>query len=179
MSRMMTLTILLVVGLVLGATACDSGSSDTTETTGDSTAITAVPPSSSTTTTAGEATTTIIASEEATTTTAVVEAPEFFLPGVDVPEITQLTPTTGVGGRPLLEWSGYEAASAYELTVFGAGGTIYWSSVGPESSIYLGGAPASDQSPGPQVQDGMSWAVVALDVDGNVIAQSRVRPINP
>jgi hypothetical protein len=127
----------------------------------------------------GEDTTTSAVSDDATTATTVVEDFEFFLPGVDVPEIDQLTPTTGVGGRPLIEWGGFDDAHAYELTVFGASGTIYWSVVGPETSIYLGGAPASDQSPGPQIQDGMTWAVVGLDADGNVIAQSRVRPINP
>lgn len=177
MSRTLILRVVLV-GLLLGASACDPGSSDTTELADASTTLPAV---SSTTLATSEETTTSVVAEEATTTTVttVAESYVLFLPGVDVPEIDQLTPTTGVGRRPLIEWSGIDNAHAYELTVFGAGGTIYWSAVGPETSIYLGGAPASDQSPGPQIQDGMSWAVVALDVDGNVIAQSRVRPINP
>lgn len=178
MSRTLALKIALLFGLLLGVAACDSGSSDTTGISGSSTTVPIV---SSTTLAAGEDTTTSVASEAATTTTTTTVGEDFvlFLPGVDVPEIDQLTPTTGVGGRPLIEWSAFDDAHAYELTVFGAGGTIYWSAVGPETSIYLGGAPASDQSPGPQIQDGMTWAVVALDADGNVIAQSRIRPINP
>jgi hypothetical protein len=168
---------ILVVGLLFGVAACDSGSTDTT---GLADTSTPDPLVSSTTLATGEDTTTSVVSEATTsTTTTVTEDFEFFLPGVDVPEIDQLTPTTGVGGRPLIEWSSFEGTHAYELTVFGAGGTIYWSAVGPETSIYLGGAPASDQSPGPQIQDGMTWAVVGLAADGNVIAQSRIRPINP
>lgn len=125
----------------------------------------------------GPATTT--SSDDVDTTTTIVEDFEIFLSGIDVPEIEQLTPTTGVGGRPLIEWSPHGGAVDYELTVFGAGGTIYWSAIGPETSIYLGGAPASDQSPGPQIQYGVAWAVVALDADGGVVAQSHIRPIAP
>lgn len=175
MSRIWILRIVLA-GLLLGIAACDSGSADTTEPADTNTIDPIV---SSTTLATDEDTTTSVLSEEPTTTTTVADSFEFFLPGVDVPEIEQLTPTTGVGGRPLIEWGSFEDAHAYELTVFGAGGTIYWSAVGPETSIYLGGAPASDQSPGPQIQEGMTWAVVGLDADGKVIAQSRIRPINP
>lgn len=175
MNRNLVLRVVLV-GLLFGVAACDSGSTDTTEFADTSTTVPVV---SSTTLATSEETTTSVVTDEATTTTTVAESYAFFLPGVDVPEIDQLTPTTGVGGRPLIEWSSIDNAHAYELTVFGAGGTIYWSAVGPETSIYLGGAPASDQSPGPQIQDGMTWAVVGLDADGNVIAQSRIRPINP
>jgi hypothetical protein len=165
----------LAISLLVVATGCDSGSSDAAA---DDTTTTSTATVGSTTNPSDNATTTA-AGDDAATTTTVIEDFEIFLPGIDVPEIEQLTPTTGVGGRPLIEWSSHEGAVDYELTVFGASGTIYWSAIGPETSIYLGGAPASDQSPGPQIQDGMAWAVVALDADGGVVAQSRIRPIAP
>lgn len=113
---------------------------------------------------------------ETTTTLAIDE--EIFLEGLDVPEIEQLTPRSGGGHRPLLEWSPVEGAVDYELTFFDREGFLYWAWEGSETSVFLGGVEAPDGTPGPAALEGMSWAVVALDESGTVIAQSRVRSIS-
>ncbi|NOH12362.1 MAG: hypothetical protein HND51_12015 [Chloroflexi bacterium] len=103
----------------------------------------------------------------------------FDLDGIE--EIEILTPTEGVGLKPLFEWRPVTGATNYLLVLQDALEQTYWTWRGSSTSIYLGGvatAPPEDAA-GPVLQTDMTWAVVALDAGDNVIASSRLRSISP
>ncbi len=166
--RRITNAVIVAAGMAVVVAACSGGATDGpaegSGTTASPTTSAATDPTSTTTT------------QQASTTTTILEE-ELFLTGLDVPEIEQLTPRSGVGHRPLLEWVSVPGAGSYEVTFFDEDGFLYWAWTGNETSVYLGGVAAPDGTPGPAALEGMSWAVVALDDTGAVIAQSRVRSI--
>lgn len=90
------------------------------------------------------------------------------------------TPTSGGGGRPLLEWEGLDGADHYAVYLYAPDGRIYWAWMGRETAIHVGGEPRlREGAPGPNVVAGMTWAVVAYDADLLPITTSEVRPISP
>ena len=134
-------------------------------------------------------TTTTVRGTAATTTTAPTgtdtttpgEVDQVDLPGrLGLPEITLLTPTSGGGTRPILEWEAVEGAIGYEVALNGPGGGIYWAGWATGTSIPVGGEPLVDPAySGPSVSEGMTWSVAAYDADGYLVAVSAMRPIAP
>lgn len=112
---------------------------------------------------------------ETTTTT---EASPPVIAGAD--PIEQVTPTSGGGIRPLLEWMSVEGAATYFVIVYTESGEPYWSAVTTESSTFVGGPLQipSDRT-GPNVSEGYTWAVYADAADGLLIAASPLREIGP
>ena len=112
------------------------------------------------------------------TTTAASGEP--FLP-IAGPAIDQLTPEQGVGAYPLFEWSAVPDAARYLLFVFDTNGVTYWAWDGTATSVYLGGLyqPPTPGSMGPVLDGPMSWAVIAFDAGGTLLASSATKPIVP
>jgi len=106
---------------------------------------------------------------------------EPFIPFAGLTRIELLTPSSGAGEKPLFEWLPIEGASEYSLFLQFPDGQPYWSWLGSATTVYLGGsssAPSPDAA-GPILLDGMSWAVIAFDTQGNVIASSNLQAISP
>jgi hypothetical protein len=106
---------------------------------------------------------------------------EPFLPFTGLEQVELLTATSGVGEKPLFEWSAVSGGSSYALFLYFSDGNPYWAWSGESTSIYLGGytsAPPADAA-GPILVDGMAWAVIAFDTSGNVIASSDKQLISP
>ena len=97
-----------------------------------------------------------------------------------LPEITLLTPMSGGGTRPILEWETVDGAAGYDVALNGPGGGIYWAGWATGTSIPVGGEPLIDpEFSGPSVSEGMTWSVAAYDADGYLVAISAMRPIAP
>ena len=161
--------LLLVVALALGAAGCGE-SARPPGTTGEQP------------TTSGQETTTSTPAESTTTsggTSLAVPTGQFLLIGGT--PIEQLTPDQGVGTYPLFEWTAVPGAARYLLFVFDADGVMFWAWEGTGTSVYLGGLdqPPTPGSMGPALDVPMSWAVIAFDAGGNLIAGSPTRPIAP
>jgi hypothetical protein len=95
--------------------------------------------------------------------------------------IKLLTPLEGGGIRPLLAWDAVPGAERYQLLVFDEADQSYWAWEGGKTQVYMGGTeaqPAEDAS-GPSITAGYTWAVVAYDAAGNILASSGTRPISP
>lgn len=157
--RVMILAGGLIVAVALGA--CSSSGTEA--------------PSSSTTTPGDTAetksTTTMI---DATTSTVAEPAINGAVP------IEQMTPTSGGGDRPLLEWVPIEGAVTYIVSVFTETGAPYWSAVTTEPRTYVGGAEQiAEGRTGPNVSDGYTWIVYADDTEGSLLAASPRRAISP
>lgn len=96
------------------------------------------------------------------------------------PAIELVSPQSGAGIRPLLEWSAVDGAAYYLATVYAPDGSPYWTWTGTTTSVHVGGEPVlDDDRPGPSVTVGMTWGVVALDDTIVPIALSDRRPIGP
>ena len=108
-------------------------------------------------------------------------APEALPPVIDGLEpIVLLTPASGGGERPLLEWEPVSGAEIYLIVVYDADGTATWSTITDATSIHLGGPLAiPDANSGPRIGAGSSWVVYADDIDGRIIAASGRAPISP
>ncbi len=91
------------------------------------------------------------------------------------------TDTKGVGPKPLFQWQAVPNAARYQLILNDASGTPYWAWDGTGTQVYLGGGeslPPAD-SAGPTLEAGSTWAVIAFDASGKVIASSEVGSISP
>jgi hypothetical protein len=107
--------------------------------------------------------------------------PEALPPVIDgLDPIVLLTPASGGGDRPLLEWQPAPGAEVYMVVVYGADGAATWSMITDATSIYVGGRlPIPSANSGPRITDGSSWVVYADDIDGRPIAASGRAPIAP
>ena len=105
---------------------------------------------------------------------------EPFITGPNIANIKLLTDTQGVGEKPLLKWDAVENADYYQLVVFDEVGRPYWAWEGNTTQIYLGGTDVQppENSSGPFISNGYSWAVVAYNAEGQVIASSAIRSIS-
>jgi hypothetical protein len=101
------------------------------------------------------------------------------VPGVE--EITLTTPEEGAGVKPQFAWEPVDGAARYTLVLYTAGGDPYWAWDGAATSVYLGGSDTEprEDSAGPVLSPGMSWAVMAFDGDNRLIGSSVLRPISP
>lgn len=94
--------------------------------------------------------------------------------------IALLTPTTGGGTRPVLEWEGVEEADRYGVYLYDPEGKLFWSWQGRETSIPVGGRPRLvEDALGPRVAEGMTWIVIAFDADQMPVAAGGPRAIAP
>lgn len=110
---------------------------------------------------------------------AVDEAEGAPRPDLGLPELVLTTPQAGEGPRPLLTWEPVDGAATYAVTVYaGAGEAARWSWRGEETSVRVGFVDDTTVG-GPNVIDGMTWNVLALDSDDEPIAQSNERPLAP
>ena len=109
-----------------------------------------------------------------------IASPRQFLtiPGAS---IALLTPETGVGPSPRFEWNAVPGAARYLLFVFDTNGQMFWGWDGTATSVYLGGLdnPPTPGTMGPVLDAPMTWAVIAYDAAGKLIASSPTRPIAP
>jgi len=153
----------LAVGILLVAAACSTGDRNTAS----------VP-----STTAVTATTSFTTVQQTTTTTSVAPQNGPLLVGADL--VIQLTPTQGVGVRPILDWEAVEGAGSYFLVVKDDAGTPYWAWEGSETAVPLGGAAfPQDYGNGPTIGPGYTWSVSAYAADGTFLAISGDRPVSP
>lgn len=106
---------------------------------------------------------------------------EAYVPLANIETVELLTPTSGVGIKPLFEWSPVQGAVNYSLYLQFPNGQPYWAWSGSVTSIYLGGTDSQppDDAAGPILQKGMSWSVIAFDAENNIIASSVVQEISP
>lgn len=134
-------------------------------------------PTTTTTTASGDDST---GSTAAPTTTIDLSALPSIADDIDVPVIEQLTAISGGGSRPMLEWSALDGADRYFVFVNAAAGEIYWAWRTRDTSVPVGGFPQLDEgAAGPAVSEGMTWVVMALDAESNVVGISPRRPISP
>ena len=106
---------------------------------------------------------------------------EPFISAPNVASIQLLTDIEGAGGKPLFAWKVVSGASRYQLIVFDEAGEPYWAWEGAGTQIYMGGTDAQppDDSSGPSIDTGYTWAVAAYDADGKILAASEIRSISP
>jgi hypothetical protein len=106
---------------------------------------------------------------------------ESFLSAPGIANIKVLTDIEGVGAKPLFAWEATANAERYQLIVFDEAGEPYWAWEGIKTQIYMGGTDTQppDDSSGPSIDEGYTWAVVAYDSDDRVFAVSEVRSISP
>ncbi len=99
----------------------------------------------------------------------------------DIETMRLTTPTTDAGQRPVLAWEAVDDAATYHVTVFDHHGDAYWAWTTSDTSVVLGGFAdvPDDATRGPRLVGPSQWHVLARDVDGDVIAQSGLRPIEP
>lgn len=156
----------LVLTLVLGLAACSSADGGTANPTKvESTGLSATTEVSATTDSASS----IQVTEELSA------ASKSGFPGIEL-----LTPASGGGTRPILEWVAVEGASHYLVAVRTPEGKGYWAWRTEDTSVPVGGWPRlNEEANGPRVAKGMTWSVIAVDKDGTIIAVSNHRPISP
>lgn len=114
------------------------------------------------------------AQDPTTTTTVVVPL------NIEVPVIEVTTPTAGEGPRPELSWEPVPETVRYLVTVYTPGGDPYWAWQGENTSIHVGGEPRLEpDAAGPSVVDGMTWEVVAVGSNDELLAASGRMEISP
>ena len=125
------------------------------------------------------ASTTLPGGSVATTAPEVDQPGPPMFAGLDGAIVLQ-TPASGGGERPLLEWEPSAGAEHYVVFLYAPSGEAYWVWSGDDTSVHVGGEPQlGPGSPGPDVVEGMSWAVIAYDADMVPVAVSERRPIAP
>ena len=110
------------------------------------------------------------------------EAPgEPFLNIPGIGQVSLLTDVQGGGEFPLFVWEPVSGADRYQLVVFDETGEPYWAWEGIQTQVYMGGSenPPPADSSSPAVSMGYTWAVVAYDASGQILASSALQPISP
>jgi hypothetical protein len=171
MTSRRTRVLLLAVGLLLVVAGCSSTGGDA-----ETPDVTSAEATDASSTTAPPATQQTTATEQATTTLARQVEP--LLTGAN--PLIQITPTEGVGLRPMLSWEAIEGAGSYFLVVKDDAGSPYWAWDGAETSVPLGGALfPEDIGNGPTIAQGYTWSVSAYAADGTILAISGDRSLSP
>jgi hypothetical protein len=95
-------------------------------------------------------------------------------------EVALLTGESGLGEKPLLQWSDVDGAVEYSVVVRDENGQVYWSWRGAETEVPFGGG-ADDGQPGQNayLHGMMSWTVVAYDITQLPIAISSQGNLTP
>ena len=163
--------LLLAVGVLLVVAACSSTDGDA-----ETPDVTSAATTDVSSTTAPSATQETTATQQATTTLA--PQAESLLTGAN--PVIQITPTEGVGLRPVLSWEAIEGAGSYFLVVKDDAGAAYWAWQGSETSVPLGGAEFPENyGNGPTIGPGYMWSVSAYATDGTILAISGDLPVSP
>ncbi len=99
---------------------------------------------------------------------------------LDVGVIDIVTPPSGGGERPLLEWTEVDGAGEYDVVVLTEDGEPYWAWVGQTNSVVFGGGDP-DGEPGQLavVHGPLTWTVAAFDAAGDLLALSERIPLAP
>lgn len=108
--------------------------------------------------------------------------PTTLVSGVDfgLGHIDTTTPTSGGGTRPELAWEGVDGAHEYRVTVFAPSGGPYWATQTDNTRVHVGGEPQlNEEAAGPSISPGMTWQVMAVDVERRLVAVSGRAPISP
>ncbi len=101
-----------------------------------------------------------------------------FLEHLD--RIRLLTPTSGNGPRPVLQWEAADGADRYGVYLYDSEGELYWSWQGRETKIPVGGRPRLvENALGPRVAEGMTWTVIGFDAEQLPVAAGGSRSIAP
>ena len=97
-----------------------------------------------------------------------------------VPALEILTPASGGGERPVLEWASVDGADTYDVVALTADGEPYWAWVGQTNSVVFGGGDG-DAGPGQLavVYGPLTWTVAAFGADGALLALSDPAPLAP
>jgi len=169
--RLIVMAFAVSATIILGACAgTDTGAATTADVEGQGPGVGAVG-----TTTPDQTETPTTTPIETTTTT---EASPPVITGADA--IEQVTPTSGGGSRPLLEWVPVDGAATYFVILYTESDEPYWSAVTSEPSTFVGGPlQIPTDRTGPTVAEGYRWAVYADDAEGNLLAASPLRTIEP
>lgn len=88
---------------------------------------------------------------------------------------------TDAGERPAFAWEPIADAVSYALAVLTDIGEPLWAWQGQATTVVLGGwsEVPPPEAPGPLLPRASRWFVVALDADGQAIANSVLRPVAP
>lgn len=101
----------------------------------------------------------------------------------DIEHMTLLTSPDGGGPRPQLAWESVQGADYYLAVLYAEDGRPYWSWLGEDNEIYVGGLseepPPPEIAVGPIVMDCMTWMTTAYSADGVPIAAGGPRLISP
>ncbi len=101
----------------------------------------------------------------------------------DIEHMTLMTDSDGGGPRPQLAWDSVQGADYYLAVLYAEDGRPYWSWLGAESEIYVGGL--SEEPPPPEIAvrpiviGCMTWMTTAYSPDGVPIAAGGPRLISP
>ena len=114
-------------------------------------------------------------SEQATETT----APARLVLAVESGQATiDLEPVGSGSLHPLLSWSELTDASVYGVYLYTSSGEPYWFWRGPTNEVFVGGSiQLNDDALGVAAAPGMTWGVVAYDLNDNVIGVSELAAI--
>lgn len=174
MIRVLRFIAVPVLCLALFAAGCSTVSSDTD--------------SGATTTTAGAAsqsTTPTTAPTEATTTTIDGDGSE------DVPTLAAIRQERGIavmtvdpsggpsGPYPVLSWQAVPEAATYWLVVSDSDGQPYWAWTGAATEVRFGGGDSAEVNQTATLYEPMTWTVIAIDSDGELVAFSEPATIAP
>lgn len=101
----------------------------------------------------------------------------------DIEHMTLLTASDDGGPRPQLSWEKVDDADYYAVVLYASEGQPYWSWLGEENEIYVGGLseepPPPEIAVGPIVTDCMTWMATAYNAEGVPIAAGGPRLISP
>jgi hypothetical protein len=161
----MTTTAAALVATMMIMAGCSSAESDTD-----------IAPTS---TTSSDATAGPDGTDDTSSTTAPTTAPP--PPVIDgLAPVVLLTPASGGGPRPLLEWERVVEAASYLVVVYDGDGDAFWSAITDATSVYLGGPELiPEANSAPRLAGDSTWVVFARDATGRVIAASGRAPIAP
>lgn len=156
-----------LTALILSSAACGGGGGSAATTGGAATSTTAGVMTTGPGTTAGT-----------TSQTTGTSSTQPAVPGTALMEL--LTPSEGLGERPLLEWAPVAGAVLYQVTVLEPDGAPYWSWQGEAASVAFGGGPADDpDTSGARLLTAKSWFVAAFDAAGDLLATSPIGRLEP
>jgi hypothetical protein len=79
----------------------------------------------------------------------------------------------------VLSWQAVPSASSYWLVVQDSNGNPYWAWTGSDTEVRFGGGDTDALNQTAVLYEPMSWRIVALAVDGRVVAFSEYAAIEP
>ena len=91
-----------------------------------------------------------------------------------------LDPSDGPAGPyPILSWEPVPAAATYWLVVSDADGQPYWAWTGEATEVRFGGGDSDEVNQTATLHEPMTWTVIAIDSDGELVAFSEPATVEP